>query len=186
MLRYVKAHFARHLKWRVQAEELVSNMNRNLLCVVLPAACLLLSACLPCLRAQGSGALMVGQMDTATARRGSEFTLKVPLHLKAGFHVNSNTPADEYLIPLRLTWAPGVVHAEQVTYPKPQLENYSFSPKPVSVFSGTFVIETRFRVPAEARPGSAKISGKLRYQACNNKECLPPKTIEVEAPVDVQ
>jgi len=30
------------------------------------------------------------------------------------------------------------------------------------------------------------MNGKLRYQACNDKECLPPKTIDVQFAVDIQ
>ncbi len=138
------------------------------------------------LQGQGSGALTVGQIDQSSAKRGSTFTQKIPLHLKAGFHVNSNTPADDYLIPLRLTWAMGKVTSEGVVFPKPQLENYAFSAKPVSVFSGTFTVEAKFRVAVDAPVGAATVLGKLRYQACNNKECLPPKTIDVQVPLDIQ
>ena len=136
--------------------------------------------------AQGSGALTLGQIEAVSVKRGSAFTEKIPLHLKAGFHCNSNTPADDYLIPLRLTWLPGPAVVEQVVYPKPQLENYAFSQKPVSVFSGTFVVETKFKVLPNATVGSTQIRGKLRYQACNEKECLPPKTIDIEVPVEIQ
>lgn len=150
------------------------------------AGCLLLASCPPGLLAQGSGALTLGQIEPATAKRGSEFIQKIPLHLKAGYHCNSNTPADDYLIPLKLTWIPGPVTADQVIYPKPQQENFAFSSKPVSVYTGTFVIETKFKVPPIAPSGAAKLRGKLRYQACNEKECLPPKTIEIEVPIDIQ
>jgi len=100
--------------------------------------------------------------------------------------VNSNSPADDYLIPLKLTWTKGAVEAEQVIYPKPQLEKYEFSEKPVSVFSGTFEIVTRFKTSADAPGGPATVNGKLRYQACNNKECLAPRTMDVQLPVDIQ
>ena len=100
--------------------------------------------------------------------------------------MNSNAPAEDYLIPLRLTWAMGKITAEETIYPKPQLENYAFSKKPVSVFSGTFSIETRFKVPPDTPRGPATVAGKLRYQACNERECLPPKTIEIQLPVEVQ
>ncbi len=137
--------------------------------------------------AQGSGALTIGEIAPATVKRGASFTEKVPLHLKAGFHCNSNTPADEYLIPLKLTWtAGGPAQAGAVVYPKPQMENYAFSQKPVSVFSGTFVLETKFTVPASAKTGLTTINGKLRYQACNERECLPPKTLDVQVPVDIE
>lgn len=147
---------------------------------------LLMVFCQPGLLGQGSGALTIGQIDSATAKRGGSFIEKIPLHLKTGFHCNSNTPADEYLIPLKLTWTPGPAQADAVVYPKPQLENYAFSPKPVSVYSGTFVLETKFKVPADAKPGMAMINGKLRYQACNERECLPPKTLDVQIPIDIE
>lgn len=136
--------------------------------------------------AQGSGALTIGEIESVTAKRGATFTEKVPLHLKAGFHCNSNTPADEYLIPLKLSWADGAAQSEGVVYPKPQLEHYAFSQKPVSVFSGTFVLETKFKVPAGAKTGQSTINGKLRYQACNERECLPPKTLDVQVPIFVE
>jgi hypothetical protein len=58
---------------------------------------------------------------------------------------------------------------------KPQFEKYDFSANPVSVFSGNFEVVTRFKAPPTASPGMAFMNGKLRYQACNNKECLPPR-----------
>jgi hypothetical protein len=30
------------------------------------------------------------------------------------------------------------------------------------------------------------MSGKLRYQACNNRECLPPRTVDVGVTLDIQ
>jgi len=112
--------------------------------------------------------------------------LKLEAQLQPGFHVNSNTPADEYLIPLKLTWAKEPLEAEQIIYPKAEMEKYAFSQNPVSVFSGTFEIVTRFKAPLSASPGIAIIGGKLRYQACNNKECLTPRTIDIHATVMIQ
>ena len=108
------------------------------------------------------------------------------MKLQSGFHVNSNTPSEDYLIPLRLTWAPGALVAETVSYPKPQMEKYEFSPKPISVFTGDFELVTRFKVDANASLGPGILIGKLRYQACNNNACFPPKTVEVKMPYQVQ
>jgi DsbC/DsbD-like thiol-disulfide interchange protein len=119
------------------------------------------------------------------AKAGSTVEAKLSFKLREGYHVNSNTPSDEYLIPLRLTWNPGPLQAAQVLYPKPQMEKYSFSEKPLSVFSGEFQVTTRFKVAASASPGSTVITGKIRYQACNDRMCLAPKNLEVAMPVDV-
>lgn len=103
-----------------------------------------------------------------------------------GYHVNSNTPAEAYLIPLRLTWDAQPLQAEAVTFPRPVMEKYAFSEKPLSVFTSDFAIETRFLAPASAQPGLAMALGKLRYQACTDKLCLPPKTIEVRLPIEIR
>ncbi len=112
--------------------------------------------------------------------------MKLKAELRPGYHVNSDKPTDEYLIPLKLTWAKDPLQTVQIAYPKPQLEKYSFSPAPLSVFSGSFEITTLFKAPSTAAPGPTMIAGKLRYQACNNKECLPPRTADVTLNVDVQ
>ena len=110
---------------------------------------------------------------------------KLSVQLRDGYHVNSNTPSDEYLIPLKLTWSAGPLETAGIVYPKPQSEKYAFSDKPLSVFTGDFEILTRFKVSSTATPGPAALSGKLRYQACNDRMCFPPKSVDVTLPVDV-
>jgi hypothetical protein len=151
-----------------------------------PILPLLLLALSPSLPAQSKGVLAVEPVDKLTIRRGAEGEVRIKAELQSGFHVNSNTPSEDYLIPLKLTWAKEPLQAEQVIYPKPQMEKYDFSATPLSVFSGNFEIVTRFKAPADARNGPAIMNGKLRYQACNNKECLPPRTIEVPVTLDIQ
>ena len=135
---------------------------------------------------QSKGVLSVSPVDKLAIQRGAAGEVKITAQLQPGFHVNSNTPSEDYLIPLKLTWAKEPLLAEQVIYPKPQSEKYDFSPTPLSVFSGNFEIVTRFKAPADARNGPAIMNGKLRYQACNNKECLPPRTIEIPVTVEIQ
>jgi thiol:disulfide interchange protein DsbD len=116
-------------------------------------------------------------------KRGETAKATLSVTVAPGYHANSNKPADAYLIPLRLTWNPGPLTAVGVVFPKPSVQKLGFSTKPVSVFTGTFDIVTGFRVAADAVPGAATVTGKLHYQACDDRSCLPPKTIEVTVPV---
>jgi Disulphide bond corrector protein DsbC len=102
-----------------------------------------------------------------------------------GFHVNSNKPTDEYLIPLSLTWsANGALEAGAVIYPKPVMEKVA--DKPLAVFTGKFDLVANFKVGAAAPAGPGVVAGKLKYQACNSTTCFPPKTIEVSVPYQIQ
>jgi hypothetical protein len=119
-------------------------------------------------------------------KRGGTADAKISVKLQPGYHVNSNTPSENYLIPLRLTWAAGPLESVAVTFPKPTMEKYEFSEKPLSVFTGNFDVATRFKAAPGAAVGPAYVSGKLRYQACNDKACFPPKTLDIKLPVSVQ
>ena len=128
--------------------------------------------------------LLMPKPEPVAAKAGTTVEVKLPLQLREGYHTNTNMPPDPYLIPLRLTWDSGAISAE-VVYPKPELHKVEFSAAPLPVFSGRFELLTRFKVPDSAQPGLVNITGKLRYQACNDRMCLPPKTIDITLPVSV-
>jgi len=128
--------------------------------------------------------LQIAPPDRVVAKVGTTVQAKIAVQLRTGYHCNSNTPSDDYLIPLKLTWT-GTLETGEIVYPKPQMEKYTFSDKPLSVYTGDFEIVTRFKVPAGAAPGMAALAGKLRYQACTDRMCLPPKTVDVTLPVEV-
>jgi hypothetical protein len=136
---------------------------------------------------QSSGYLSLGQVAKVSGKRGAALQAKIPCVVQQGYHVNSHTPSDEYLIPLKLTWkTTGALEGGQVAYPKPAMEKYEFSEKPLSVFTGNFELTTNFKVAANAPAGPGVAVGQLRYQACSDKACYPPKTIEVALPYQIQ
>jgi hypothetical protein len=118
----------------------------------------------PALRAQAfaqGNVLNYTPPRKVVAKPGAAVDSALPLDLRSGYHVNSNMPSDDYLIPLRLTWNPG------------------------PVYTGEFQIVTHFKAAANAEPGPKTLTGKLRYQACNSSMCLPPKTLDVSLQVEI-
>jgi hypothetical protein len=56
---------------------------------------------------------------------------------------------------------------------------YSFSFDPtekLDVYAGDFTM----KLPVVAAAGEHTVSGVLRYQACDNAACYPPKTLPVQ------
>jgi hypothetical protein len=153
-------------------------LNRRPLLIA--AAC---SFLLPCFGQ--NNVLSIAPPEKVIAKIGAATEVKLSLELRAGYHCNSSKPSDEYLIPLKLTWTPGALESPEVTYPAPQMEKYSFSEKPLSVYTGNFELMTKFKVSASATPGQTIATGKLRYQACTDRMCLQPKTIDVIIPIDI-
>ena len=136
--------------------------------------------------------LLFGQTPVLTVKppvgvvvkKGATVDVKVMATLNQGFHLNSHTPTEDYLIPLNLKWE-GPLEEVKVVYPTPQMEKYSFDDKPLSVLTGQFPLVTTFKAPATATPGPVTLNGKVHYQACNNNSCFQPKTVAVTLTVQV-
>ena len=142
---------------------------------------------LPCLPQINTNLATASVVAPVAIKRGAQAQGKVHVRLLPGYHMNSNKPLDEYLIPLRLTWtATAPLEAVRTEYPAGKMEKYEFSEKPLSVITGDFDLTTEFRAPAATPVGAQIVTGKLRYQACDTKACYPPRTIEVKLTVDVQ
>jgi len=54
------------------------------------------------------------------------------------------------------------------------------------VVTGEFTITTKFRVPANAATGASAQNGTLRYQACNDRMCFAPKTLNVSLALNIE
>ncbi|MGC9972524.1 MAG: protein-disulfide reductase DsbD domain-containing protein [Bryobacteraceae bacterium] len=154
---------------------------------IVPRALLALAALAgqPSLLAQ-SNHLTVDSPPKIMAKRDGRVEAKLAVHIQGGYHVNSNAPAEDYLIPIRLRWEPGPLTPAEVVFPKPEIEKYEFSETPLSVFSGDFQILTRFKVEAKAERGPGVLLGKLRYQACSHDTCYRPVTLEIRLPYEIQ
>ena len=128
--------------------------------------------------------LIVKPAQEITAKHGATVVASLNVSILPGFHVNSDKPRDEFLIPLKLTWAEGPLKPESITYPKP--EETKVGDQNLLVFTGSFKIETTFKASSTAAPGPATMNGKLRYQACNSDMCFRPATVDVKLPVVVE
>jgi hypothetical protein len=51
---------------------------------------------------------------------------------------------------------------------------------------GSIELLANFKVAANAPAGPGIATGKLKYQACSNKACYPPKSIDVNVSYSVQ
>ena len=129
-------------------------------------------------------ALTVKTPIGVVVKKGATVDVKVMATLNEGFHLNSHTPTEDYLIPLTLKWE-GPLESVDVVYPKPQMEKYSFDDKPLSVLTGQFPLLTKFKAPAGAAPGPVTLNGKVHYQACNTTMCFAPKTVPVTLTIQV-
>lgn len=117
---------------------------------------------------------------------GHPFEVAIVVDILTGYHMNSHTPSEEYLIPTRVTLAPTPGFRETgTTYPDGQMLQFDFSKEKLSVYSGSVTIRVKLAVDASAAPGEATLPFTLRFQACNMSACLPPAKVPVPVKVKV-
>ena len=122
-----------------------------------------------------------------TVTRGKPSDIGLRFHISPGFHVNSNKPNSEFLIPTALKInAPTDIVIGKITYPPGQEASFPFAPdEKLSVYSTEFSVGVIVRPLAGVVPGKYMLHGELKYQACDNAACYPPKKLPVEFEVKV-
>ena len=123
-----------------------------------------------------------------TAVQGKAATIPLTFHVASGYHINSNQPKSEFLIPTVLkVEATTDIIIGKTSYPDGQDRSFPFSPdEKLNVFTGDFNVDVLVRVLRSVQPGKYIVRGTLKYQACDNKACYPPKNVPINVTVSVE
>jgi cytochrome c biogenesis DsbD-like protein len=110
---------------------------------------------------------------------GHSAPVQFTFHVQDPYHINSSQPLTEELIPTQLHFSlPPEVAFGKLQYPAGKLMSFPFDPNTkLSVYSGDFVIKGIVMAPGQASSGTYTVHGELKYQACDNNACYPPKKL---------
>ena len=108
---------------------------------------------------------------------GGKTTLYLTLRMKNDYHIYDPKPGDPYSIPTTFTplRVPGVTYGTPI-FPKPTLLNKA------RVHGGDIVIKVPVSV-SKSTKGAIQVGGTVKLQACNERGCLPPFTLNLSAPL---
>jgi hypothetical protein len=126
-------------------------------------------------------------VSITSVTRGKPGTVDLQFRVARGFHINSNAPKQDYLIPTDLKLdAPTDIIVGRITYPPGVETSLPFAPDDkLSVYTGAFDLAVSVRPLASVPAGKYSFRGQLKYQACDNAACYPPKKLPVEFEVKV-
>lgn len=122
---------------------------------------------------------VTASLAKSTIARGSSAKGSVVLTIPEGLHVNSNKPDSEYAIPttVRLTGVGLKIGA--VAYPQGTNRKFQFSESELNVYEGKISIPFTLTVPRGFRGKTLTAKALVRYQACTEQVCYPPRNKEV-------
>lgn len=131
--------------------------------------------------------LTMAPVPLTTAQRAKETMVNLNFRIPRGYHINSNTPHSEFLIPTALKMdVPTDIVLGKIAYPPGEDASFPFSPdEKLSVYTGDFTIAVGVHPLHSVLPGKYEMRGVLRYQACDNAACYPPKSLRVSFEIKV-
>ncbi len=163
-------------------------MKRNILLAAASVAALLLS---PAARGEEIpppesivSASLRADADRLVA--GTSFRLVVVADVRPGWHVNSHTPNEDFLIPTQvsLVAGPGLT-VSPPKYPAHREMKFAFSEKPLAVYEGRVLFRFDGTVDASAIPGPRTLTATVEFQPCNDEQCLPPAKVTATLDMEV-
>lgn len=120
-------------------------------------------------------------------KAGARFPVKLVAQIQSGWHMYGLKPVADGPIATRIWVAEGqpATLAGAVEGTEPQtMQDPAFGME-VQLYEGEVSFTLPLRLAASAAAGAQKIVINASYQSCDNKICLPPKTVKLEAPVTV-
>ena len=117
---------------------------------------------------------------------GTEFKIAVKINIDPQWHINSNKPYEDYLIPSALSLDTTLgFRLTKIKYPNSQDRKLAFSDKPLSVFENEIYIGALAMSPANLKPGTYRLAVSFDYQSCNDKTCLPPNSVSDTLTIEI-
>ncbi len=120
-----------------------------------------------------------GSLANGTVSRGSTAKGSIVLSIPGGLHVNSSRPNSEYAIPTSIRISGQGVRTGAISYPRGKNRKFQFSENVINVYEGRVSIPFTVIVPASFRGDVVRIRAVVRYQACTDEVCYPPKNKDV-------
>lgn len=121
----------------------------------------------------GKGAVKV------VARRGDDRkSARIEIELAPGWHINARQPGEDFFIPTVLKIAGR--EPEGVVYPEALERKLGFHDDVLKLYEGTVALEYKLDADESAAAGPHRAS--LSIQACSDKICLSPETVELIVP----
>src|SRR5512146_2281883 len=120
-------------------------------------------------------------------RAGRSAQVELSFRVAPGFHINSNKPNSNLLVPTVISMSPPTnLAVAKITYPAGHDLSFAFSPnEKLSVYSGDFTLGAVVSAARSMPPGRFRVRGDPKYQACDDKSCYPPNHLPVAFDVTI-
>jgi thiol:disulfide interchange protein len=126
-----------------------------------------------------NGQTVTGSIAGGAVTKGKPARATVLLNIPGGLHVNSSRPNSEYAIPTTVRASAKGVRVSPVMYPRGVNRKFEFSENAINVYEGRPSFWFNVTVPESYKGDTVAVTVSVRYQACTNEVCYPPRTRQI-------
>lgn len=126
-----------------------------------------------------SAQTVVGSIGNGTIKRGGSARAVIVMDIPSELHVNSNRPNSEYSIPTTIKVSGAGVRLSRINFPPGKNRKFEFSDNPVNVYEGRVSFPFTVTVPANFKGNTIRVRAVVKYQACTEEVCYPPKNKDI-------
>ncbi len=123
----------------------------------------------------------------AQAKAGGRLTAKLTARIADGWHLYSLKELEGGPIPTSIAVPVGQAFrlAGRIEAPVPITAHEEAFGMDVEFYLGDVDFGVPLETAADTKAATANLTVTARYQACDNKQCLPPKTVRLERAVEI-
>lgn len=120
-------------------------------------------------------------------KRGSKVAIELFAEVQGGWHVYGLSQASGGPTPLRVTIDEndGIRSLGSVSGTTPVRKHDPSLDLETEFYTGSFVLHLPAQVTDHPVAGKQVISVAVRFQACSDRTCLPPRTVHVSVPIEI-
>lgn len=155
--------------------------------------CLFILLCLLCRLPPSWGASTkspIAKVDVLDSRErypaGGTYPILFKICVSSPWYLHGPKAGRNGLIPTVLSFSdiPGL-RVEGIRFPVPEKKKFAYAKEPIEVLSRKFSVQARLEVDPDVSPGKYEIKGRLSYQPCSSRSCLPPESIPISLTLSV-
>jgi DsbC/DsbD-like thiol-disulfide interchange protein len=154
-----------------------------------PSTVLMLALAVAAGAQQNPIAWSVKEAPKQALKAGQAFQVRLSLEIPDGWHVYSITQPEGGPIPTRISIPDGQPFEMSgvVEGPTPKIIRDEGFGMDVETYEGPEAVFTvPVKVGAKAAPGKSKMLITAYFQSCDEKMCLPPRTVKLETELEVK
>ena len=103
------------------------------------------------------------------------------LNIQKSWYIHGAIESESGMIPTRIMFRDSpYVKVKGIRYPEAEKIRFEYLTEPISVYSGSIIIEASLSSAKDIPPGKQTINGILSYQACSLTSCLSPEEVPLE------